>query len=457
MARNPQVGKRNGVYWAILWLLACYRSLMRIISPAVGFLGAFSAMFPAQAEPSPEEVLAEAAHYTVKIQVQNEIALNQDDPGSLSGTGFLIDRKRGWLLTNAHVATRSPATIKVQFKDGNRLIAAKRIHVDPLMDLAILEIPSAAVPAGATEAELACDQMPVAGTSVLAFGHPWGLSFTASRGIVSGLAWFYPNQMIQTDAAINSGNSGGPLISLTDGRVVGINTSTYQPEDDGAGATAIGLAETMPAVCRIVDLLKAGADTALRMPPFAVAVSGDDLRPRVAKVFQSGLGFQSGDIVTMVNGTEPVGTLPDLLSALRGVVGEAVITVERNGTLVDVRSPVKIMPDPLKVQAINLSGLIIAEPWRVDDFEVNPERNLGVDFIEWGQEAEFTDAQPYDYIVSVDGKEFQSVKALYGYLESLPEDAVIEIMLKRENSSSDLYREYRHISLSREKLEWVSL
>jgi S1-C subfamily serine protease len=428
---------------------------MKIIFPAIGFLITFSAMFPAQAEPSPEEVLAEAARYTVKIQVQNEIALNQDDPGSRSGTGFLIDRKRGWLLTNAHVATRSPATIKVQFKDGSQLIAAKRIHVDPLMDLAILEIPSEALPAGATEAQLACDQTPVAGTSVLAFGHPWGLSFTASRGIVSGLAWFYPKQMIQTDAAINSGNSGGPLISLTDGRVVGINTSTYQPDDDDRGATAIGLVETMPAVCRIVELLKVGTDTALRMPPFAVAVSGNDLRPRVAKVFQSGLGFRAGDIVTMVNGTEPVETLPDLLSALRGIVGEAVISVERNGKLVDVRSPVRIMSDPLKVQAINLSGLIIAEPWRVDDFEVNPERNLGVDFIEQGQEAEFTDAQAYDYIVSVDGQGFQSVKALHAYLESLPQDAIIEIVLKRPAAASDWHREYRHISLSKEKLEWV--
>lgn len=428
---------------------------MTHLFPALSSLALIlSSAASAQTPPPPEEVLAEASRYTVKIQVQNEIALNQDEPGSRSGTGFLIDRKRGWLLTNAHVATRSPATIKVQFKDGNQLITAKRMHVDPLMDLAILEIPTASVPTGATEADLACDQMPVAGTSVLAFGHPWGLSFTASSGIVSGLAWFYPNQMIQTDAAINSGNSGGPLISLTDGRVIGINTSTYQPEDSG-GATAIGLAETMPAVCRIVDLLKAGTDTALRMPPFAVAVSGDDLRPRVAKVFQSGLGFRSGDIVSMVNGTEPVETLPDLLSALRGVVGEAVITVERNGELVDVRSPVKVMPDPLKVQAINLSGLIIAEPWRVDDFEVNPERSLGVDYIEWGQEAEFTDAQPYDYVVSIDGKEFQSVQVLYTYLERLPEDATVEIMLRRETSSSDFYREYRHISLSREKLEWA--
>lgn len=409
-----------------------------------------------QTPPAPEQVLGEASRYTVKIQVQNEIALNQDQSGAASGTGFLIDRGRGWLLTNAHVATRSPAVIKVQFKEGKHFIAAKRIHIDPLIDLAILQIPPETVPSTATEAELACDQMPVPGTSVLAFGHPWGLSFTASRGIVSGAAWFYPNQMIQTDAAINSGNSGGPLISLTDGRVIGINTSTYQPADDDAGATAIGLAEAMPSVCRIVELLKAGTDTALRLPPFAVAVSGDDLRPRIAKVFESGLGFQSGDIVTMVNRTVPVKTLPDLLSGLRGVMGEAVIQVDRKGKLVEVRSPVRVAPNPLKAQAINLSGLIIAEPWRLDDFEVNPDRKLGIDFIQSGQEAEFTDAEAYDYIVSVDGRAFQSVNSLYAYLDRLPADASVEIMLERPSSASEFHREYRHISLSRGKLAWVS-
>ena len=201
----------------------------------------------AQGSPTPEQVLADAARYTVKIKVQNEIAFNQDEAGSASGTGFLIDRERGWVLTNAHVATRSPSVVKVSFKDGEQ-IEARRVHVDPLIDLAILSIPPKFIPATAIEARLYCDSAPVSGTSVMAYGHPWGLSYTASRGIVSGLAWFYPNQMIQTDAVINSGNSGGPLISLTDGRVIGINTSTYQPENKDKGATAISLAEPMPAV-----------------------------------------------------------------------------------------------------------------------------------------------------------------------------------------------------------------
>lgn len=226
--------------------------------------------------PKPEEILADAQRYTVKIQVQNEIAFNQDEAGSASGTGFLIDRERGWLLTNAHVATRSPSVVKVSFKGGQPIVA-KRIHVDPIIDLAVLAIPVSAIPETAAEAPLACESTPVAGTSVMAFGHPWGMSYTASRGIVSGLAWFYPSLMIQTDAVINSGNSGGPLISLVDGRVIGINTSTYQP-DEGEGGTAISLAEPMHSVCRIVELLRKGADSDVRLDDHIVSVDGREFR-----------------------------------------------------------------------------------------------------------------------------------------------------------------------------------
>lgn len=404
--------------------------------------------------PKPEEILADAQRYTVKIQVQNEIAFNQDEAGSASGTGFLIDRERGWLLTNAHVATRSPSVVKVSFKGGQPIVA-KRIHVDPIIDLAVLAIPVSAIPETAAEAPLACESTPVAGTSVMAFGHPWGMSYTASRGIVSGLAWFYPSLMIQTDAVINSGNSGGPLISLVDGRVIGINTSTYQP-DEGEGGTAISLAEPMHSVCRIVELLRKGADTRLRMLPIATAVSGDDLRPRVAQLYQSGLSFQLGDIITKVNGGREVKSLPELLNDLRGVNGEVTVTLERKGKSVDVRSPVRIKPDPLKVRSINLSGLIISEPWRIDDLEVNPKQFLFVDWYETGQEAALSDVRLDDHIVSVDGREFRTVEDLYSYLAKLPEDAEVELVLIRATAAAEFYREYSRITLSRKKLEWIS-
>lgn len=406
-------------------------------------------------QPTPEQVLADAARYTVKVQIQNEIAFNQDDGGAASGTGFLIDRQRGWLLTNAHVATRSPSVVKVSFKDG-KPIEAKRIHVDPLIDLAILSISPKVIPATATEAKLACDAAPAAGTSVFAYGHPWGLSFTASRGIVSGMSWFYPSHKIQTDAAINSGNSGGPLISLNDGRVIGVNTSTYQPDDDDEGATAIGLAEPMPAICRIVELLQAGADTRLRMLPLAVATSGDDLRPRVAQVFESGLGFQAGDIIKRVNGSDAIATFPDMLSKLRGANEGVIVTVERTGKLVDVQSPIRVVADPLKVRNINLAGLIIGKSWRIDDFESNPRGDLIVEWYESGEEASLIGAKPYDYIVSVDGREFNDLEPLYRYLEALAPEASVEIILRRVAAANAFNREYRHVTLGRGKLEWIS-
>lgn len=405
--------------------------------------------------PTPEEILAGAQRYTVKIQVQNEIAFNQDNAGSGSGTGFLVDLKRGWLLTNAHVATRSPSIVKVSFKGGEPIVA-ERIHVDPLIDLAVLAIPPSSIPDTATEAPLACESAPVAGTSVMAFGHPWGMSYTASRGIVSGLAWFYPSLMIQTDAAINSGNSGGPLISLVDGHVIGINTSTYQP-DEGEGSTAISLAEPLPSVCRILELLKAGADTRLRVLPLATAIYGDDLRPRVAQLYQPTLGFQLGDIITKVNGGREIKSLPDLLNDLRGTSEDVSVTVDRKGASVNVVSPVRILADPLKVRSINLSGLVISEPWRIDDLEVNPKRYLFVDWYESGEEAALTDVRLDDHIVSVDGREFRTVDALYSYLAKLPEDAEVELVLVRSTSAAEFYREYSRITLSRKKLEWIAV
>ncbi len=428
---------------------------MNAFIATLSFVTLVVASLPAWAapSPSPEEVLAEASRYTVKVQVLNEIAFNQDEAGSGSGTGFLIDRQRGWILTNAHVATRSPSTIHVSFK-GGKLIAAKRVHVDPLIDLAILSVSSNSIPTSALEAKLGCDTKAVAGTSVLAYGHPWGLSYSASRGIVSGAVWFYPNELIQTDAAINSGNSGGPLISLTDGRVIGINTSTYQPDGKDGSATAVSLAEPMPPICRIVELLKTTGDASLRLPPFAIATSGDDLRPRVAQVFVANAGLEPGDIITHINGTA-VGNYSEMLSALRGPSGGAVLSADRGGKMFDVRITTKVVPNILNARAINLSGLIIAEAWKLDDAEVNPERNLIIDWYESGEEAALTDARVADYIVSVDGRRFTKLEALYGYLSALAPEAMIKIIVKRPATADQFYREYRHIMISRSRLEWV--
>ena len=408
----------------------------------------------AHAAPSASAILADAARYTVKILTLNQIGMNQDDGGSSTGTGFLIDRERGWILTNAHVATRSPSTIHIAFKGGPE-VTAKRIHVDTLMDVAILEIDPKAVPATAINAKLDCGTLPAAGVSVMAYGHPWGLSFSASRGIVSGSAWFYPQELIQTDAKVNSGNSGGPLISLESGRVVGINTSTYKDEND-ENATAVSLAEPTGPICALVDLLRAGKDARLRLLPVSLAVSGDDLRPRVANSQIANSGFLPGDIISAVNGAGPIRSLYDLSARLRGL-DRAKVTVERAGQKQEVLTTLRIIPDPLSARAVNVAGLTISAPWRLDDHEDNPAGNLVIDFVDIDSKAGDADISPSDTLIYVDGRRFTDLDALYQYLSSLPENQEVEFIVRGYSASSEFFREYNHIVLKRDKVEMISV
>lgn len=181
---------------------------------------------PVHAASLAADVLLEAAvGYTVKIKRTSGIGLNEDRGSSTHATGFLVDKQRGWILTNAHVATRSPTTLSISFK-GQSYVNAKRIFVDRLTDVAVLEIATTAIPATTREAALQCGEQPRIGTAVAIFGHPGELSYTATRGIISSIPWVFPTEVIQSDAVVNGGNSGGPIISLETGKVVGIAAAT---------------------------------------------------------------------------------------------------------------------------------------------------------------------------------------------------------------------------------------
>ncbi len=410
---------------------------------------------PAHADLAPEEILRNAALYTVKVKTLGDIGLNKDEGGSSTGTGFLIDRKRGWILTNAHVATRSPAKIEVSFKDGAS-IAAKRIHVDAFIDMAVLQIPVSNIPNAAIEAKLTCNDLPPPGTSVLAYGHPWGIPYTATRGIVSGVSWFYPHEHVQTDAVINSGNSGGPLISTSNGQVVGVNSATYKNKND-TDATAVSLAEPMPAICHVISLLRDGKDARLKLLPLATATSGDDIKPRVARAYADNAQFQPGDLIVKVNGSGPVRSLPDLIDRLRGVGDRATITVDRKGKSIDIETPLQTKPDPLKNRSVNISGMVISNPWKLDDHELNPEGYLVIDWIETDKEVALTEAKVSDRIVSVDGQKFRSTDALYSYLSALKPDANVDFVLRGLSKEPEYLMEYRQVALSRAELALIRL
>lgn len=174
---------------------------------------------------------------------------------SSNGSGFVI-AANGLVVTNAHVVARCNRYSKIQvtFADGSKYAAG--IHSsDPLSDIAILQIESAeamewpTIPLGAS-----ADLRP--GEWVCALGSPFSLQNSVSAGIISAVARHsselgYPQkggEFIQTDAAINSGNSGGPLVNL-DGEVIGINTMKVD------GSVGISFAIPIDTASQVIDQL----------------------------------------------------------------------------------------------------------------------------------------------------------------------------------------------------------
>ncbi len=155
------------------------------------------------------------------------------------GSGVIID-EAGHIVTNNHVIANA-TTIKVQLADG-RTAEARVVGRDPDTDLAVLSIKLGKLPVMSLGRS---DQLQV-GDVVLAIGNPLGLQQTVTHGIVSavdrrqlGVATF--ENFIQTDAAINEGNSGGALVN-TSGELVGINTAVLAKNMDATGVEGIGFA-----------------------------------------------------------------------------------------------------------------------------------------------------------------------------------------------------------------------
>ena len=117
------------------------------------------------------------------------------------------------------MSSRNPASVEIAFNDQS-FVDAKLLLVDLYLDLAVLEIPRKQISAGPKQAQLSCDDWPEIGSKVGAYGHPLSLDFSVTTGIVSGLRYRDNRYWIQTNAAINRGNSGGPLISIKSGKML---------------------------------------------------------------------------------------------------------------------------------------------------------------------------------------------------------------------------------------------
>ncbi|NNC44035.1 MAG: trypsin-like serine protease [Acidimicrobiia bacterium] len=178
--------------------------------------------------PASDEPIAEVADAVLPAVVQIEA------PRGGLGSGFIYDSD-GFIFTNAHVVGNS-STVTVVLQDGTRLRGTVVVN-QPSADVAVVKVEAN----GLTAVPLSEDE-PRVGQLAIAMGSPFGLDQTVTAGIVSALDRDIPigrdilKNAIQTDAAINSGNSGGPLVNRK-GEVIGINTAIFTPSggSDGVG------------------------------------------------------------------------------------------------------------------------------------------------------------------------------------------------------------------------------
>ncbi len=283
------------------------------------------------------------------------------------GSGWIYDAE-GHIVTNAHVV-RDASEIVVQLQDG-RQVPAEVTGIDPKTDIAVLKVP---VKEGLFPIMLATGYEPHQGDTVFAFGSPFGFKFSMSQGIVSGLGRDpmavigedgYTN-FIQTDAAVNPGNSGGPLVNA-EGKLIGMNVAIANArgsDGDSEGQSAgISFAIPLSTIDPVVSQIISGG---VAVKGFLGIVHTNDDQLNLAALNDAGYhgrgiavtdvapggpaekaGIAAGDIITSING-QAVANIPALraLIANRGPGESLDLTLWRKGeelkksVLLDVLPP----------------------------------------------------------------------------------------------------------------------
>jgi putative serine protease PepD len=265
---------------------------------------------------------------------------------SAEGSGFVIDTK-GDIVTNAHVVDGA-TSIKVRFQTG-KTAKATLVGSDDGTDIAVIKV--------ATDASQlhplswGTSKTVQVGESVAAIGSPFGLPESMSAGIISAVnrTITAPNNYsisgaLQTDAAINHGNSGGPLLSLS-GQVIGINA---QIESDSGGNDGVGFAIPADAAKSVANTLISGGKVQHAYLGIRVAdasSTGAQITTVVSGSPADKAGLKAGDVITAIDGTA-ITTADDLTAQVGAHQPSDVITVtvDRNGSSKDIKVTLGVRP-----------------------------------------------------------------------------------------------------------------
>eukprot|EP00232_Nephroselmis_pyriformis_P007038 CAMPEP_0182888120 /NCGR_PEP_ID=MMETSP0034_2-20130328/21235_1 /TAXON_ID=156128 /ORGANISM="Nephroselmis pyriformis, Strain CCMP717" /LENGTH=412 /DNA_ID=CAMNT_0025021529 /DNA_START=829 /DNA_END=2067 /DNA_ORIENTATION=+ len=262
------------------------------------------------------------------------------------GSGVIIDAKKGYVVTNNHVVENADE-ITVKLIDG-REFAAKKLGADEQSDVALLQIDAKEL----TEIPLADSDKLRVGDFAIAIGNPFGLGQTVTSGIVSALGRSGINRsgledFIQTDAAINRGNSGGALVNLN-GELIGINTAIFGPNGGNVG---IGFAIPSNMMKGLIDQIVEFGEVRRGL----LGIQGGNVDAKLAEAMRSPsnkgafinevvpdsaadkAGLKSGDIITSINGND-LHSFDELRAkvATMGAGAEVKLTIVREGKRQDV-------------------------------------------------------------------------------------------------------------------------
>ncbi|MBK8963841.1 MAG: DegQ family serine endoprotease [Candidatus Competibacter sp.] len=370
-------------------------------------------------------------------------------PRSSVGSGFIISAD-GYVVTNAHVV-EDMSSIVVGLSDRSEL-AAQVIGADKRSDIALLKVK--------TDAKLPTVKFGDSGKVkvgqwVLAIGSPFGFERTATQGIISALGRSLPSDnyvpFIQTDAAVNPGNSGGPLFNL-DGEVIGVNSQIYSRS---GGYQGVSFAIPIDVAMEVVEQLKAGGKVARgwlgvmiqEVTPELAQSFGLD-KPRgalIGQVLADGPAqkaeLKTGDIIVAFNG-QPVQHSSDLpLMVGRTRPGtSATLALVREGKELNLNAKIEQLPDEAKRQPTLNDEAPRADRLGLTVVDLPPEKrkpgSSGVLVKEVADgPAASAGIRPGDIISRINNVEVSDAGQFVDLLKQLPAGRPLPILVRRENGA----------------------
>ena len=395
------------------------------------------------------QILEQTNLYTVKIQNSIERPFTGDNYGG-SGTGFLVNKKKGLIVTNAHVSGFSPAINRVNFKN-KKPVSAKQVYIDKELDFAILQIDPKTIPSEAVEADIECKLNYKQGDKTVAFGHPYDKDFTITRGIISGIRFekLANFESIQTDTPINPGNSGGPLISEDTGKVVGISTFGLRKSQ--------GLNFAIPSIhfCKIIGLFEKNIDPSPL--DFEVLFAfNDNLNQhlKVSTLLNQNSKFKTGDLI--LKAENQVVTNPTQLATISRGLKKINLDVLRDGKTIQLLLELKTKGSYTDRIGLVVSNALIGQKFSsslsgIAEQVINADNHLVVQSVEAGLASGIVEEQ--DIILKVDGKTIKTVQELKKYLEGKKQVELILRSLKNFGDKVVFFDRYE--SLEIKKVEYL--